>query len=81
MENLGLRVTGLVMGKNHYPGDVKNNRSENWSLDLAVPRCKELLNVKISKVQFEEAVMEGIFTCTLGLRTYKGVTYYEAGLN
>lgn len=80
MEQLGLRVNGLVMSKNYYPGDVKNNRSESYSLDLAVPRCKELLTVKVSKKQFDEMVSESAFACNLGLRVYKGITYYEAGL-
>lgn len=77
---LGLRVIGLVMGKNHYPGDAKANRQESYSLDLAVPRCRELLNVKVSKTQFESVAIEEQFETTLGMRTYKGVTYYEAGL-
>lgn len=80
MENLGLRATGLVMGRNYYAGDTKNNRPESWSLDLAIPRCKELLTVKVSKKQFDDAAMESVFTCTLGMRIYKGITYYEAGL-
>lgn len=81
MEALGLRASGLVMGKNYFPANPSANRQESYSLDLAVPRCKELLTVKVSKKQYDEAMVEGQFSCTIGLRVYKGQTYYEAGLD
>lgn len=66
------------MGKNHYPGDLKANRQPSWSLDIAVPGCRELMTIKVTKQMFDEVASEEVFEALVGFRTYKEQTYYEA---
>lgn len=78
MSELGLKVAGLVMGKNHYPGDAKLNKQPSWSIDVAVPGCRELMVIKVTKPMYESVTTEDVFEAPIGFRTYKGATYYEA---
>lgn len=75
-QKLGLYVIGQVISKNRYP--AKDNQPERFSIDVASPGVRELLNVKVDPVQFGAVKEMDTFQSRLSMRTYKGAVYFEA---
>lgn len=73
---LGLYVIGQVISKNHYP--AQQNKNERFTVDVAIPGCRELLSIAVDALQFGAVKEMAVFTCQAVLKTFNGRVYFTA---
>ena len=75
-DKLSLHVRGQVMCKNSFPSREPNGR-ERYSLDVAVPGCKEMLSVSVDGPTFGSVKELDIFESDLSFQVFKGRLYFN----
>lgn len=76
VEEKCMKITGLIMTKNKYPG--KDGKADRFSVDVAIPGLKSMLSVSVKPEVWGGLVEMADYSSKVSFRVYKDQIYFEA---
>lgn len=71
--DMNLIGTGIIVTKNEY----ESEKGIKYSLDVAIPNCKEFLNVSVTEERWKKVVIGQVEIFKLSFQIWKNRLYFK----
>ena len=75
IENMGIFISGQIIGKNHYPG--ANGKPDRYSLDIAIPGLRHMLTISVNFEDFQNREILMLYKGKVVFNLFNGRLYFQ----